>query len=83
MDHSTRGDWTNGGNRVDNGLDEGVGDALIHIFDCSSGDNCQLFDEGGVNGIHIGASGDKDDEVDINDVGRFVESTMNYDQINK
>ncbi len=73
VDHSTRGDGSNGGKSIDNGLDERVGDVFVHPFDCGSGDRRHAVDEGGVNGIHIGASGDNDDEVANNGNGRFVE----------
>ncbi len=58
---------------MDNGLDDKGGDAFIHPFDSGSGDKRQAVDEGGVIGVHIGASGDKDDEVVNNGIGRFVE----------
>lgn len=71
------GGGSNGGNNIDNGLEESVGDVLIHPFDGGSGDKRQVTDEGGVNGTHIGASGDRDDELIINDTGRFVERATN------
>jgi len=77
VDHSTRGGGSNGGKSIDNGLDDKGGDVFIHPFDCGSGDKRQAVDEGGVNGIHIGASGDKDDEVANNGIGRFVEIARN------
>ncbi len=74
VDRSTRSGGSNGGKSIDNGLDERGGDVFIHPFDCGSGDKRQpVEDDGGVNGIHIGASGDKDDEVTINGIGRFVD----------
>lgn len=78
---STRADGggggSNGGKSIDNGLEESGGDVLIHPFDCDSGDRRQLTDEGGVNGIHIGASGERDDELINNGIGRFVERATN------
>jgi hypothetical protein len=77
VDHSTRGGGSNGGKSIDNGLDDKDGDVFIQPFDCGSGDKRQAVDEGGVNGIHIGASADKDDEAVINDIGRFIERATN------
>jgi hypothetical protein len=69
-DHSLRdGGGSNGGKSIDNGLDDKGGDVFIQPFDCGSGDKRHAFDEGGVNGIHIGASADKDDEVVNNGKG--------------
>ena len=74
----TGGGGSSGGKSIDKGLDESGGDVLIHPFDCDSGDNRQVAaDEGGVNGIHIGASGDRDDELINNGIGRFVERAAN------
>ena len=78
MDRSTRdGGGSNGGNNIDNGLEESGGDVLIHPFGVDSGDKRQVADEGGVNGTHIGASGDNDDELINNGIGRFVERARN------
>ncbi len=82
VDHSTRGGGSNGGKSIDNGLDDKGGVVFIHPFDCGSGDKRQAVDEGGVNGIHIGASGDKDDEVANNGIGWFVEIAK-YNHIHK
>lgn len=76
-DHSTRGGGSNGGKSIDNGLDDVGGEAFIHPFDDGSGDKRQAVDEGGVTGIHIGASGDNDDEVVNNGTGRFAEIAIN------
>ncbi len=74
VDRSIRSGGSNGGKSIDNGLDERGGDVFIHPFNCGSGDKRQAVeDDGGVNGIHIGASGDNDDEVNNNDVGRLVD----------
>jgi hypothetical protein len=74
IDRPTRDGASNGGNSIDSGLDERGGDVLIHPFDCGSGDERQAVDDdGGVNGTHIGASGDNDDEVINNDVGRLMD----------
>lgn len=79
IDHPTRGGRSNGGKSIDNGLDDKGGDVFIHPLDCGSGDKRQLVvDEGGVNGVHIGASGDKDDEVANNGNGWFVERAKKY-----
>lgn len=77
VDRSTRGGGSNGGNNIDNGLEESGGDVLIHPFDDGSGDKRQVVDEGGVNGTHNGASGDNDDEPINNDIGRLVERARN------
>ena len=78
VDRSTRTGASNGGNNIDSGLDERGGDVLTHPFDCGSGDKRQAVDDdGGVNGTHIGASGDNDDEVINNDVGRLVDRAKN------
>jgi hypothetical protein len=77
IDHSTCGGGSNGGKSIDNGLDDIGGDVFIHPFDCGSGDKRQTVDEGGVSGVHIGASGDKDEEVANNGTGRLLESAMN------
>ena len=79
-DHSTRdcgGGGSKGGKSIDNGLEDKVGDVLIHPFDCGSGDKRHVVDDGGVTGIHIGASGDKDDEGSNNGTGRLAERARN------
>lgn len=78
VDHSACGNVTKGGNNIDNGLDDERGDVFIHPFDCGSGDKRQAVDEGGVSGVHIGASGDKEDDAGNNGIGRFVERASKY-----
>jgi len=80
VDHSARvcaGGRSNGGKSVDNGLDERGGDVLVTPFDWISGDKRQfvvVVVDGGVRGIHMGASGDKDDDgLANNGIGRFTE----------
>ena len=73
-DRSARSGASSGGKSIDSGLDERGGDVLIHPLDWDSGDRHQAAElDGGVNGIHIGASGDNDEEVTNNDVGRLID----------
>ena len=79
IDHSTCGGVeSNGGKSINNGLDDNGGEVFVNSFDCDSGDKRHAVDEGGVNGVHIGTSGDKDDEVTNNGIGRFVESAFKW-----
>ena len=73
LTRSIRGGGSSGGKSIDNGLDDNGGEVLTHPLGCGSGDKRHVFEEGGVNGIHVGASGDKDEDVVNNGNGRFVE----------
>ena len=74
---SIRGGESNGGKRIDSGLDERGGEWLIHSLDWDSGEMRHADDEGGVRGIHIGAFGDSDDEVNNDGMARAVGMASN------
>ena len=76
---SIRGGESKGGKSIDNGLDERGGEWLIHSFDWDSGEVRHADEDGGVRGIHIGAFGEREDELNNDGMARAVGMATNRD----